>query len=81
MTTAMLTAPATDKLADRTVPRLAYNLKEAAEALGVSDETLRREIHDGKLTPSACIRGRKVYTVRDLQAYLNRNRIPEKRVA
>jgi predicted site-specific integrase-resolvase len=59
---------------------LAYNLKEAAVALGVSDETLRREINDGKLAPSACIRGRKVYTHRDLVRYLNANRIPTERM-
>jgi excisionase family DNA binding protein len=62
------------------VPRLAYNLEEAAEALGVSRDTLRREINDGKLSPSACIRGRKVYTHRDLVRYLNDNRIPLERL-
>jgi hypothetical protein len=54
----------------RTVPRLSLNQQEAAEALGVSVTSFERHIkpHLGYVLVGA----RKLYPVRELEAFLNR---------
>lgn len=57
--------------------RLAYTRKEAAEACGVSEDTIRRAINSGALRAKRTSRkgdkatGKYLITAKDLQAWLD----------
>lgn len=48
-------------------------IREAAELLGVSDDTVRRWVDDGSITASADESGRKVLDGAELAAFVRRN--------
>jgi len=54
-------------------------IREAAELLGVSDDTVRRWIDDGNLSTANDESGRKVIAGKDLAAYVSANsgRVPQ----
>ncbi|MDX1870768.1 TOBE domain-containing protein [Mycolicibacterium sp. 120266] len=54
-------------------------IREAAELLGVSDDTVRRWVDDGSLTASADVSGRKVLDGAELAAFVrgNAGRVPQ----
>jgi molybdopterin-binding protein len=58
-------------------------IREAAELLGVSDDTVRRWIDDGALTAETDESGRKVIAGQDLAAFVRSNvgRVPQDPVA
>ncbi|MDT5078923.1 MAG: hypothetical protein QOJ80_3560 [Mycobacterium sp.] len=58
-------------------------IREAAELLGVSDDTVRRWIDDGALTAESDESGRKVIAGQDLAAFVRSNvgRVPQDPVA
>ena len=58
--------------APRTEPRLAYSIKDAAAALGLSRSTLYKLISDGEL-PAMRIGGRRLIAASDLQALIARS--------
>lgn len=51
------------------LPRLGYSAEEAAEIVGVSRETLYREMRAGRGPKSFTVRGRRLFTFEALQDY------------
>ena len=52
------------------IPRVSYSVPEAAQALGVSDSTVKRLINSGKLA-SVKAMGRRVIPVKSINDFLS----------
>lgn len=58
------------------VPRMAFSVAEAGEAIGVSHNTIRRLIAEGELIASRCgENGKTLIKVDDLMAFLDSHRL------